>query len=125
MSPTDDGKFVFIGLRKEFTNIERYDIINFYSEALDETPIKRVVGLPGDHVVVDDCTIYINGEKLDEPYMADIPETQSTAIYQYTDVILGEDEYFVCGDNRRYSGDSRNYGPIKYEDIISVKFFVI
>lgn len=67
--------------------------------------IKRIIGLPGDNVKITDGSIFINGQKLDEPY-----ETQQTQGEE--NVTLPADKYFVLGDNRNSSSDSRVFGPI-------------
>lgn len=76
--------------------------------------IKRVIGLPGERVICEDGIFYINGEKLDEPYIEEGRNLEGV----FFEVILEEDEYFICGDNRANSYDSRFYGPIKEKDIL-------
>lgn len=68
--------------------------------------IKRIIGLPGDNVKIENNAIYINGQKLQEPY-----ETQQTQ--GSVNVTLGDTQYFVLGDNRGSSSDSRVFGPIE------------
>jgi len=77
--------------------------------------LKRVVGLPGEHVSWKDGDIWINGQKLQEPYTRTAPSTPGESI-QMQD--LGPGEYFVAGDNRLYSQDSRTYGPVWLSDIL-------
>ena len=68
--------------------------------------IKRVIGKPGDHIVIANGSVYRNDEKLTEDYI-----TQATYCFGiYSDVILGEDEYYLLGDNRGNSLDSRTVG---------------
>ena len=73
--------------------------------------MKRVIGVPGDTVEIRDGLVYINGVPLDEPYM-------STCSSQWCDVTVGPREYFVLGDNRPQSDDSRNWGMVPEENII-------
>ena len=106
--------------------IERYDIVYFYPQGNtnSEAFIKRIIGLPGETVQIVDSVIYINGEPIDDPYAAE-PEFEG---YMAEDVItLGEDEYFVLGDNRNHSSDSRRQavGIVDYEDIIGKAVFRI
>ena len=96
---------------------KRYDIVVFPFRYQDGTYyIKRVIALPGETVQISDGAIYINGGKLEEPYSFD-PVWQAGVAA--TPVTLSEDEYFVLGDNRNDSSDSREptIGNIKREDI--------
>jgi len=90
---------------------ERGDIIVFeYPRSPDRDFIKRVIGLPGEEVEIRDGIVYINGRALNEPYISS-PSTRS-----FGPQVVGPDEYFVLGDNRPNSSDSRSWGmlPRKY-----------
>ena len=80
--------------------------------------IKRVVGLPGDHIEIKDNKVYVNGEEYEEPYLAEGVITQSLA-GAFTDIIVPENTVFVMGDNRGQSTDSRRFGCIPLEKIES------
>lgn len=108
-------------LSYRFHDPERFDIIVFPFQFQDNTYyIKRIIGLPGETVqIMDDGSIYINGEKLEENYGMEVikPETIGRAAEP---IELGDDEYFVMGDNPNNSSDSRTdmVGNIKRENII-------
>jgi signal peptidase I len=90
---------------------ERGDIIVFeYPKSPDRDFIKRVIGLPGEEVEIRDGAVYINGKRLYEPYIR-APSRRS-----FGPRVVGPDEYFVRGDNRPNSSDSRTWGmlPRKY-----------
>lgn len=80
--------------------------------------IKRVIGLPGDHVVIKDGKVYINDKQLDESYLQPGVITDNGRGY-CTDIIVPEDSVFVMGDNRSQSTDSRCFGCIPLEKIES------
>ena len=80
--------------------------------------IKRVIGLPGEHVQIKDGKVYINGEELKEDYLSeDIVTTSLDGAF--TDIIVPEGTVFVMGDNRENSGDSRRFGCIPVQKIES------
>lgn len=97
-----------------FKNPERFDVIVFYPYGRDseEYYIKRVIGLPGETVQIIGSDIYINGEVLEENFGKDPITLAGTVEEPQT---LGEDEFFVLGDNRKVSQDSR------YEEVGFVK----
>ena len=78
--------------------------------------IKRVIGLPGEHVKIENGKVYINGEMLQEDYLADTVVTESLG-GAYTDVIVPEGCVYVMGDNRPQSTDSRIFGCIPIEKL--------
>lgn len=79
--------------------------------------LKRVIGIPGDTVDIKDGDVYVNGQKLTEPYI-DGQKTLTTNNEEMK-TALRESEYFVMGDNRNHSRDSRELGPIPKQNIIS------
>lgn len=105
---------------------ERYDVIAFpYRYSKDTYYVKRIIGLPGEKVRIDaQGTIFINEEALDEHYGA---EVISQPGFASTPRILGEDEYFVLGDNRNDSVDSRSasVGLVRRQEIIGKAFLCI
>lgn len=77
--------------------------------------IKRVIGMPGDQLELRDNSVWINGQKLDEPYVNDLPTSCNTVCEPIT---LADNAYFVMGDNRPSSLDSRSFGPVSGDRII-------
>ncbi|MDY3746796.1 MAG: signal peptidase I [Lachnospiraceae bacterium] len=120
MVPTlaDGDNLIVDKISYRFRDPERFDIIVFPSpDEPGKNYIKRIIGLPGETVQIDGDVIYINGQLLEENYGAEPMQYSGTA---QEGVILGEDEYFVLGDNRNVSKDSRYdiVGNISRDDII-------
>jgi signal peptidase I len=103
------NKFVY-----RFSEPQRGDIVVFQSvEGGDEDLIKRVVGLPGDHVAVYNGELFVNGEPQEEPYVnATFPDDSS-----YGPTTVPQGHLFVMGDNRANSRDSRYFGPLPIENV--------
>ena len=106
MVPTleDGNQLITDKITYRFREPERFDIVVFPHEPVNEYYIKRIIGMPGETVEIgDDGTIYTNGEVLEENYGYGETRPQELG----GEVVLGEDEYFVLGDNREISLDSR------------------
>ena len=102
---SDGDNLIVDKISYRFRDPKRYDIIVFpYQHAENTYYIKRIIGLPGETVQVIDGYMYINGKKLDEHYGAEVMEDPGIAAEP---IKLGDDEYFVLGDNRNHSSDSR------------------
>lgn len=112
----DEEQLMVEKVSYQFSDPKRFDIVTLtpYGEDTDETFIKRVIGLPGETIQIIDEKIYINGEILEENYGREPILDGGIANEPLT---LGEDEYFVMGDNRNESTDSRDesIGAIKRE----------
>lgn len=105
---------------------DRYDIVVFHAPE-EKDYIKRVIGLPGDHVAYKNDQLFINGEPQAEPYLdpykKDINEGTLTEDFTLEESasqisVIPEGYVFVMGDNRRYSKDSRHIGIVALEEII-------
>lgn len=112
MNPTlQNGNPLIISLTSE---INRKDIIIFHSDEYQENMVKRIIGMPGDTVQIKNNKIYINNKI--------IPDSVEVIMEDYgiaaDPIVLSDDEYFVMGDNRNHSMDSRVFGPIKKDAII-------
>lgn len=127
MYPTlsDGDNLIVDKISYRFRDPERYDIIVFPFQYKENTfYIKRIIGLPGEEVQVKDGEVYINGEELGEDYGREPMENAGIAADPIT---LGEDEYFVLGDNRNASSDSRDssVGLVRGRDFIGRTFLRI
>ncbi len=109
MRPTlDQGYYLLVNrLAYRFGEPKRGEIVIFHHNGDDtEDYIKRMIGLPGDRVVITDGTVSVNGNTLTEPYRADQG-------YSNGEWVVPEDQYFVLGDNRNHSSDSRDWGFVQ------------
>lgn len=100
-------------------DIQRGDVIVFPAPPNpDEDYIKRVIGLPGDEIMVMGGTVYVNGDALVEPYISAPP------VSNLRPTVVPEGQVFVMGDNRNVSSDSRSWGPLNVDAIIGKAVFV-
>lgn len=91
---------------------ERNDIVVIAIPGMEEMLVKRVIGLPGETVEVRNGVVYVNGAPLPEPFPHDLGTESREAI------VLGPLNYYVMGDNRDNSNDSRSFGPVQREYIL-------
>ena len=108
-------------LKKYDKKLERFDIVVLNYE--DDKLIKRIIGLPGEHVYYKDSNLYINDEKLEEEFLPD-----NLKFDDFDNVLIGksiipDNSYLVLGDNRNNSTDSRIIGFIDKEDILGTTSF--
>ena len=115
---SDGDNLIVDKISYRFRDPERFEISVFPFQYEEHTYyIKRIIGLPGETVQVIDGYVYINGEMLDENYGLEVMDDPGIAAEPIT---LGEDEYFVLGDNRNHSSDSRDpsVGVLHRDDIM-------
>ena len=121
MNPTLNNNDVIIvdKLTPKFINLKRGDIISFYFEE-SKFLIKRVIGLPGEHIEIKNNKIYINNEEINDYVTANTSDFSLTELGYKK---IPENMYFVLGDNRENSLDSRDYrvGLIHKDNIIGKK----
>ncbi len=103
-----------IGIRVK--NIERFNIVVISTE--NSYLIKRIIGLPGERISYKDGKLYINGKILDDPY-------NDNKTKDFDEVVIDDNSYFVMGDNREDSIDSRIIGTINKKDILGTTKLVI
>lgn len=115
-------------LSYRFGDVERFDIVVFPyhdEEKGDVYYIKRVIGMPGELVQIKNGSIYIDGELLEEDYGYYMDGRMMQGYLAEEEILIGDDEYFVLGDNRNGSKDSRQIGCVKRDAIEGRAFFRI
>jgi signal peptidase I len=117
----DDQERIFINkFVYRLEPIERGDIVVFrYPRDLSKSYIKRVIGMAGDHVRIDDGAVYVNGRRIMEPY---VPILYAD-LRSYPEIVVPQHSYFLLGDHRTMSDDSRDFGPVGEEFIYGKAVF--
>lgn len=95
-------------------------VLRFPGDPEHQRYIKRLIGLPGETVTIRDGKVFINGQELYEPYLP-----QEVTTYPASETTLRDDEYYLIGDNRDNSSDSRIWGSARRSDFIGKAFFII
>src|SRR5699024_9426571 len=116
------NKFIY-----RFKEPERFDIVVFHASE-EEDFIKRVIGLPGEHVAVKDGSLYIDDEIIEEPYIKQ-NNTKEQSSFQLEKLRgsykkIPEGYILVLGDNRNNSKDSRDFGLVKIKDVVGKANFI-
>lgn len=115
----ENDKVIGFRLAYLFSDPERGDIVMFDSPVEDKIYIKRIIGLPGETVEIRDNTVYINGQRLEEDYVKnEWTNSPGTKTYE-----VPKGCYFMMGDNRNASADSRVWGVVKEDAIIAKAIF--
>jgi signal peptidase I len=98
----------------DIRDLERGDLVALRPGESDVPVVKRVVGLPGDEVAIEDALLYVNGRLVDEPYV----DHKSIDALFYGPVVVPADRFLVLGDARATSIDSRSYGPVRADRLL-------
>lgn len=120
MEPTfHNGDYVIVNrLAFQWGEIQRGDVVVFpYPLSPEEDYIKRVIGLPGDRVAIYGGDVYVNGQRIEEPYISSAPAND------VAETVVPEGYVYVLGDNRNASSDSRSWGALEIEAILGKAVF--
>jgi signal peptidase I len=110
------NKFVY-----HFSAIQRGDVVVFrYPRDPEKSYIKRVIAVPGDRLRIEDGEVILNGRQLDEPYVPDEYRDSRS----YPEIVVPPDYYYMMGDHRSISSDSREFGPVERELIYGKAAFI-
>lgn len=121
MPGLDDQERIFVNkFVYRLEPIERGDIVVFrYPRDPSKSFIKRVIGMAGDRIRIDDGQVYLNGKPIEEDYVPPAYRDQRS----YPEIVVPPDSYFVLGDHRNMSNDSRDFGPVPANDIYGKAVF--
>lgn len=122
-----DGEYILTDkISYRFNKPQRGDVVVFKAPKDQEVDfIKRIIGLPGDTVELDNGKVSVNGENLAEKYLPDSFTTKPGAfLFNLTPVSVPEGQYFVLGDNRDHSSDSREWGFVTMEELVGKAWFI-
>lgn len=116
----DGDRILASKIAYKFEEPKRHDVIVFKApKNKDVNYIKRVIAVPGDRMMISDNAVYVNGVKLDEPYVA-----SKTILYpgwflrDGLEITIPENHVFAMGDNRSQSSDCREFGPVPMDDVV-------
>lgn len=127
MEPTfQEGNYIFTSkVTYKMRTPERGDIVVFHAPRNAELEyIKRIIGLPGDTVVIQGEKVYVNGREVQEPYISAATNLEFGWYAQEgAPITVPDGHLWVMGDNRPRSSDSREFGPIKYESVVGQVFY--
>ncbi len=101
-----------------FLGLHRGDVVVVHPQQGGEDLFKRVIGLPGEAIDIRENQVYINDQPIKEPYIAPEASSQSGISPGVLPRVLGPNEFFLMGDNRSYSADSRAFGPFTRDKLV-------
>jgi len=119
---TNGDKGITDGIFYKIFGIDRFDIVILEEKGYKEKLVKRVIGLPGETIKYEKGVLYVNGEVVEEKFISDEVKLQTVTPYgnDTFEITLAKNEYYVLGDNRGNSTDSRYFGAIKKSQIKGV-----
>lgn len=101
-------------------NPQRSEVVVIRDPVEHSFAVKRVIGVAGDSIFLTNGNVYVNGRKLNEPYLAPGMPTFTYTRFKEQLFTCGKNEYFVLGDNRKNSLDSRTYGPVLRRNVLGL-----
>ena len=119
----DEERVIISRLALKTGVIDRFDIVVLHKpNEPGKSIIKRVIGLPGEIIEIKDGDVYIDNKKLEQPFLAgkEYPPYKKDTL---NPLLIQQDHYFVMGDNREVSQDSRNFGPVPEKYIFGKTIF--
>jgi signal peptidase I len=127
----EDGEYLMTDkFSYRFGQPNRGDVVVFHAPPSAHCPtgtgcdfIKRIIGVPGDTIEIKGGAIFLNDTQLKEEYLPNGFVTQAGQFTSKGPVIVPEGSYFVAGDNRSHSSDSRSWGFVTYEELVGKAFF--
>lgn len=131
MNSIHDGDLILMTGIYSKSQIHRFDVVDVRNKTLKEDMIKRIIGLPGEEVAFKNDHLYINDRYMKEPFLKKSyikDQLKKYQMTQYTNdfkIQLRRDEYFILGDHRPMSYDSRYFGPVHLEDIRAKNGYII
>ena len=99
---------------------QRLDVVVIRDPADNGFSVKRIIGVSGDSIYLKGGAVYLNGRILNEPYLSKNTPTYPLGTSSEKFIICGKDQYFLLGDNRMNSADSRSYGPVSRNRILGL-----
>lgn len=128
MDPTfEDGEYVLTNLIDiRLGKLERGDVVVFNAPVdKDKDYIKRIIGMPGDNVKILGGKVFVNGHEINQSFLpSDVYTNPGSYLGEGEEIVVPPDNYFVMGDNRNFSSDSREWGFVPKDKIIGKSFIV-
>ncbi|MEK7476906.1 MAG: signal peptidase I [Candidatus Coatesbacteria bacterium] len=124
-----DGMVVFVNRTSyQVRDLRRGEIVLVRVPGQELQVVRRIVGLPGETIDMQAGHVFINGNKIDEPWLAplgaDEPKLDAPLSDYFSPVVLGEGSYYVLSDFRKAGNDSRTFGPIRKDSILGTAWSI-